>query len=292
MKTLTLKEITEGKTWVGLGIAGNQAGHLGQAGEADDFKDVVSDENAPKGIFPWYMPGSDSFLNVYSLSSTRVSLNDEVKLQPEPEIALIVKFHYASECDSVEDNTSLLDNLSVLGFSAFNDCSRRVVEPKLSMKKNWGVDSKGMANTIIALDDFVSTNGAIEKFRLGCFLVRDGELIQYGKDTAAPEYCYFNQTLVDWMTKQINTQADQGPLEKINQMLSKDKPEYGVIGIGATCYSEFGNSEERFLKADDEVIVVLYDSEKHSSEQIPALIKEQKPIEDDGSFIVLHQIVS
>ena len=43
---------------IGLGVAGNFAGHLEQAGEADDFKDlVIKDADAPKGIFPFYVPG-------------------------------------------------------------------------------------------------------------------------------------------------------------------------------------------------------------------------------------------
>jgi len=41
----TLEEIIDGKAFVGFGVAGNQAEHLAQAGEANDFKDVVALEN-------------------------------------------------------------------------------------------------------------------------------------------------------------------------------------------------------------------------------------------------------
>ena len=43
------------KEIIGFGIAGNFALHLEQAGEADDFALVkTDDEYAPKGIFPCY----------------------------------------------------------------------------------------------------------------------------------------------------------------------------------------------------------------------------------------------
>ena len=46
---------------IGLGVAGNFAGHLEQAGESADFVDVVvADQNAPKGIFPFYLPGGSA----------------------------------------------------------------------------------------------------------------------------------------------------------------------------------------------------------------------------------------
>ena len=55
----------------GIGVAGNFAGHLEQAGEAADFADVEADSpEAPKGIFPFYAPGSDSFLGVSRCPTT------------------------------------------------------------------------------------------------------------------------------------------------------------------------------------------------------------------------------
>ena len=58
------------KNIIGFGIAGNFAHHLDQAGESSDFVNVkTEEENAPKGIFPFYLPKSDSFLGVYPLSN-------------------------------------------------------------------------------------------------------------------------------------------------------------------------------------------------------------------------------
>jgi len=282
MSILTLDEITEGKNWVGLGIAGNQAEHLDQAGEADDFKDVVALENAPKGMFPWYLPGSDCFLGVDPLSSEQIQLKGNTRLQPEPEIALVVKFDYA------EGGDKLIGGLDVVGFSAFNDCSRRENEPKISMKKNWGAASQGMASAIVPTSDFSSVGGSIERYRLGCYLERDGKVLQYGKDTAVSDYCYFNETLVNWMVNQINSQTDHGPLEAISDMIAKSKPEYGVIGIGATCYSDFGNSDKRFLEDGDKVFVTAYDASKYSSEEVEKLLIEDN-LEANLDLIILKQ---
>lgn len=284
MKIVTLDEVTHGQDWVGLGIAGNQAEHLVQAGEDDDFKEVIALENAPKGMFPWYIPNSDSFLAVNPLSHDQLKNNGEEFLQPEPEIALVVKFHYSDTAQQ------LLDSISVLGFSAFNDCSRRVAAPKISLKKNWGAASQGMAREILLIDDFTCQGGTIDNYRLTCYLKRDGELLQYGKDTAVTDYCYFNQTLDDWMVNQINTQQDHGPLEPIGQMLATSKPAYGVIAIGATCYSDFGNSEMRFLKENDEIFVIAYDAAHYTSSDLENLLRRN--ILPESNALILKQQVT
>ncbi|MGJ8672424.1 DUF5718 family protein [Rubritalea sp.] len=286
MNLTTLSDLTNGQDWIGLGIAGNQAEHLDQAGEADDFKEVIAPENAPKGIFPWHIPNFPSFLSTNPLSHDTLSNNCEGYLQPEPEIALVLEFHYS------ESAGQLLDKVSVLGFSAFNDCSRRVNEPKISLKKNWGAASQGMAKDILPINDFTTTGGTIDNYRLACYLKRDGELLQYGKDTAVSDYCYLNQTLVDWIVNQINTQTDHGPLEPLNEMLTDSKPAYGVIAIGATCYSDFGNSDQRFLRENDEIFVIAYDSNQHNSSSIENALTNNTTLTNDGSLLILQQSVT
>ena len=66
-------DLDELRSWFGFGVAGNFAGHLEQAGEAADFVNVerMPQGVAPKGIFPWYAPGSDTFLGEFPLSTTR-----------------------------------------------------------------------------------------------------------------------------------------------------------------------------------------------------------------------------
>ncbi len=281
MNVTTLEKITQGADWIGLGLAGNQAGHLEQAGEDSDFTNVKSEENAPKGIFPWYVPAADGFLATYPLSHEQVSLQDETRLQPEPEIGLVVEFSYT--------DTGAVQSLSVKGFSAFNDCSKRIPADKISHKKNWGAASKGLAQEIITVDDFDSPGGLIDQYRLTCYLVRDGALIQYGEDTAVTSYCYLNSQLTNWIVAQINTQEDFGPLEDVSHHFSRLQPRYGVIGIGATCYTDFGNSEERFLQAGDSVLMAVYDPTRHTSAEVESILSSSSQTEQDGSLVILRQ---
>ncbi|MFC4994247.1 DUF5718 family protein [Rubritalea tangerina] len=278
----SLSDIISNNDWVGLGIAGNQAEHLDQAGEADDFKDVVALENAPKGIFPWFIPNHDSFLSTNPLSHTELKLKGNDPLQPEPEIALIVELEYA-------EDACLVKNLDVLGFSAFNDCSRRIAADKISHKKNWGAASQGVADALVSIDDFTTPGGSIENYRIVCYLKRDGRLLQYGCDTAVSDYCYFNQQLVDWIVKQINTQQDHGPLEPIADMLASTTPKYAVIGIGATCYTDFGNSDQRFLQDADDVFVAVYNAKKHDLSSVEKHLAGEPHLVKDDSLIVLQQ---
>ena len=75
---------------IGLGVAGNFAHHLEQAGELEDFKNVKTTEpNAPKGIFPFYLPNSDTFLGTYPICDEILELPKyEANAQVEPEIAI------------------------------------------------------------------------------------------------------------------------------------------------------------------------------------------------------------
>ena len=88
-------DLEELRSWFGFGVAGNFAGHLDQAGEAVDFATVAAKEGAPKGIFPWYAPGYDSFLGEFPLSHDALMVPTEgaedggpLNLQIEPEVAL------------------------------------------------------------------------------------------------------------------------------------------------------------------------------------------------------------
>ena len=54
------------KDYLGFAVAGNFAGHLGEAGEADEFSVIkTEDKNAPKGLFPFYIKGHESFFGTY-----------------------------------------------------------------------------------------------------------------------------------------------------------------------------------------------------------------------------------
>jgi hypothetical protein len=241
------------KRYAGFGIAGNFALHLEQAGELEDFKNLeVADENGPKGIFPFYMPGLSTQIGVFPLSSDTIILPQDasLKVQAEPEVAL--------ECTLRYENGKVAA-IAPERFAPYNDCSiRRPGAKKISEKKNWGAASKGIGTKMTSIDTFAE-GGIMDRWRIASFLRRDGELHRYGEDAALVGYSYFHEKLLAWIVDQLNTQQDTGPLEPVLSYLEQAGfPEKMLISIGATRYTAYG--ETTFLKAGDEVIVVLYDT--------------------------------
>lgn len=271
------------KNYIGFGVAGNFAHHLDQAGEAVDFVNVkVEDENAPKGIFPFYLPNSDMFLGTYPLSSSEITYPrniEEGNLQMEPEVALICELKYEDE--------KVIDMVPNF-FTAYNDCSiRKPNAKKISEKKNWGKNTKGISSQIIELDKF-EKGGAMDNFYIASYLKRDGKVYPYGQDSGVLSYNYFYAQLKEWIIKKLNTQKDEGPLENLSQHLhNSNYPDGMVISIGATSYTEFG--EKNFLQISDEVFVVVYDKTINSYDNITSLITNGETTIKRAS--VLHQIV-
>jgi hypothetical protein len=239
------------KSVIGLGVAGNFALHLEQAGELEDFKDVVTeDENGPKGLFPFYLPNFDNQLGVFPLSSDTLILpKEDVKVQVEPEVGLL--------CDLKYENGKL-NKIIPTHFGAYNDASiRKDGAKKISEKKNWGIASKGFSDTLIPIDRFES-GGVMDAWHIASFLKRDGNVFRCGEDVELTGYSYFYQKLILWMENQVNTQVDFGPLEPISEyLLTCKNPTQAIISIGATRYSRMG--ENSFIQAGDEIIVILYD---------------------------------
>jgi hypothetical protein len=276
-------DINHLKKYIGFGIAGNFAHHLDQAGEAKDFINVVvEEEHAPKGIFPFYIPNcEDSFLNTFPLSSSKIILPNiqGAKVQVEPEVALLCELKY-------EDNK--IKNIVVKSFCAYNDCSiREPNAPKISQKKNWGECSKGISTQIIDIDKF-SLGGVMDNFHIASFLKSDGKVEQYGEDSAVLTYNYFYEKLQNWILNKLNTQEDFGPLENLNEVITKSNQAKNiVISIGATSYTTFG--ENRFLKDGDEIFIVVYDKTKYSYDEIKVNITNGVTTLDNSS--ILHQTI-
>ncbi|MCX2962311.1 DUF5718 family protein [Rodentibacter caecimuris] len=268
-------------TFIGLGVAGNFAGHLEQAGEAADFLQVKTVEAVqPKAIFPFYVPseqlGDYQFLSTYPLSNEEIRFpNDADNLQIEPEIALI--------CDIQYKNQQVIA-LTPTHFAAYNDCSiRRSNARKICEKKNWGEKSKGISPTWLALDQF-TTGGALDDYRIACFHKRNGILNEYGIDSPAVGYSYFHQKLLDWIVDRMNNQQDEGPMNHIAAMLKQaDYPTKAVISIGATRYTDFG--EHNFLQIGDTSIVAVYNGKTYSHEQIAQMATQEQFAEDVSALV-------
>ncbi|MFA5454204.1 MAG: DUF5718 family protein [Sulfurimonas sp.] len=257
------------RDFLGLGIAGNFALHLAQAGEEEDFKDVITaDEAAPKGMFPFYLPkrveSAKEILNTCPLSDFQIKLpNRDVNVQAEPEVGLICKFEYTN---------GRVSKIIPTHFGAYNDCSIRVAgASKISDKKNWGASSKGLSENLIKIDKF-SSGGVMDGYSICSFLKREGEVHAYGEDVGLGGYSYFYEKLLDWMIKQINEQKDFGPLEPLSQYISTcNYPSNAIISIGATRYTHYG--ETTFLKNGDEIIIAVYNRAKTNFNDIVKSIK-------------------
>ena len=249
-----------------LGVAGNFTHHLEQAGELEDFKNVVTEAvNAPKGIFPFYLPGSNSFLNIYSIGIDILTLPTyEANAQLEPEIAVLF--------DVIYDENHMIIELKAQKFTTFNDCTiRKEGAKKISEKKSWGVNSKGIGNKWIDIDKF-EEGGVMDNYHLCSFVKRNGTLYPYGVDAPLLGYSYFYTKLKTWLIDKMNNQKDFGPLENIAEHLKNcEYPKQALISIGATAYAEFG--EKNYLQSGDEVYVMAYDKRKDSIDFIDSKTK-------------------
>ncbi|MCB0929334.1 MAG: hypothetical protein KDB70_15785 [Mycobacterium sp.] len=254
-------DFDELRTWAGFGVAGNFAGHLEQAGEAVDFVNVASEGSAPKGIFPWYIPDNPGYLGEFPLSSSSLRTPEPnadgspLNLQIEPEVGLACRVNW--DGDEVA-------NLEPFALGAFNDCSiRRPGAPKISVKKNWGPGSKGVAPRFFEISD-LSPDGPTSSLRLECFLVRDdGQRRAYGVNSALQGYSFFGDRLLDWIVDRLANQkgSPNTPLEDVGALLvAAGRPQNVLIGIGATRYTELG--ESTYLQPGDTAIVRVYDQDE------------------------------
>nr|WP_275717341.1 DUF5718 family protein [Sulfurimonas sp. SAG-AH-194-L11] len=280
------------KGYLGLGIAGNFALHLAQAGELEDFKDIITaDEAAPKGIFPFYLPSytpntnntkrtPKDILTTYPLSSDTIKLpKEDVNVQTEPEVGLICELKYKN---------GILTDILPTHFGAYNDCSIRVAgADKISDKKNWGRESKGIASSLIPIESF-KEDSILNEYSICSFLKRDNSIQAYGENVALTGYSYFYEKLTLWIKEQINTQKDFGPLEPLSEYIQAcNYPSKAIISIGATRYTEYG--EKTFLSPADEIFVIVYKHTRYSLEDIQTALKTQKYPQKDIS--ILHQKV-
>jgi len=275
-----------------FGVAGNFTGHLEQAGEAADFKNVKTlEQNAPKAIFPTFLPqkvrnsGSEAsvipeFLTTFPFDSERIIFpKGEEKLQIEPECAIVFKAEWQ------EDE---LTSLTPLCFGASNDCSiRKQGAKKISEKKNWGSCTKGFSKNQIEADGF-EKGCRLDDYRIASFLIREGHCYDYGENSPVRDYSYIYKKLTDWMLEKFNGQKNEGPAEDIHSyLLAAGRPEKILVSIGATRYTKWG--ETNFLQNGDKAVVVVYPESKYSAEEIHSMA--EKGDFTDSSISALVQTV-
>ena len=254
-----------------FGVAGNFTGHLEQAGEAADFKNVKTlEQNAPKAIFPTFLPKKEAnsasdasvipeFLTIFPFDPKRIIFpKGEEKLQIEPECAIIFNATWKGDT---------LTSLAPVSFGASNDCSiRKQGAKKISEKKNWGAASKGFSKNQILADGF-EKGCLLDDYRIASFLIRECEVHDYGENSAVRDYSYIYKKLTDWMLDKFNHQQNEGPAEDIHSYLvAAGRPDQIMVSIGATRYTAWG--ESNFLQNGDKAVVVVYPESKYTPDQI------------------------
>lgn len=257
---------------LGLGLAGNFANHLEQAGEAKDFAHLVGeDANAPKGIFPFYVPGNSSYLGRFCFDNNAIILpaDKSLSVQAEPEVALKCELIYSAD-------KNLVENIVPTHFMAFNDASVRNDKSakKLSQKKNFSLGSKGYGANKIAIPNGAFTQGGIcDNYSIASFICTEGVWEAYGEVSRLDTYSYFYETLIRWMIKRLNFQEDFGVLQALYEVVREaNYPKYALITIGATRY--LPKNEKRFLAEGDIVSVVVFNHKKYSLDCVQNLAKQ------------------
>ncbi len=257
---------------LGLGLAGNFANHLEQAGESSDFACIIcDDECAPKGIFPFFVPQSSGFLGRFCFDNNAVILppDKSLKVQAEAEMGLLCKIIY-------NDDKSV-QNIDPTHFMAFNDASIRNDKnaTKLSQKKNFSLGSKGYGAKQIAIPNGAFTQGGIcDDYSIVSFIKTKGVLEQYGELSRLDSYSYFYEKLTRWVVKKLNMQDDFGVLESLPDILrSANYPTHAIVAVGATRYT--AQNEHRFVQEGDTVSVVIFNHNKYSFENICNLVDSE-----------------
>lgn len=244
-----------------FGIAGNFAEHLSQAGEDADFINIATEEeNAPKGVFPIYLPNFPGFLSTYPLSSTTIEadFSHPINCQLEPEVCILFEVNY---------HKGQVAQLTPEGFSAFNDCSiRRPNAKKISQKKNWGANCAGLSNDWISLNN-LKPGCKLDDYNIISFLKRGDQVEQYGMDSPVIGYQFFHEKLINWLINTLNQQQNIGPLEPLSEYIEQlNQPKQIIITLGATRYTTFG--ETGFLQPDDELSVYIYHNQQTHAEAV------------------------
>mmetsp|Transcript_52618 Transcript_52618/g.133549 ORF Transcript_52618/g.133549 Transcript_52618/m.133549 type:complete len:406 (+) Transcript_52618:86-1303(+) len=261
----------------GLGVAGNVAGHLAQAGEADPDADDHG-ANTPAAIFTFYAPHPNTIdaseqevLDRLAHFPVTNAVIDFPKaggnLQVEPEVGLYCDIVYTQDGQTVK-------RLVPRRIAAFNDCSIRELDgsEKLSEKKNWGAGSKGISLRSFRVDS-ISKGTLVDKMVLASFIKRGDEIHQYSVDAPARNYLMFHDELLDWIVERINNQANTGKWEEIFPQLKKsDYPTSMWIALGAGEYTEWGATN--YLERRDESLVVLYNEDSYPTGPSAKLVEE------------------
>lgn len=300
----TISRLHQWDRCIGIGVAGNVAGHMAQAGEADPASPAHT--ATPAAIFVFYLPQplapeeaaaashaaavptgpASSRLSRFPVTNAVIDfphIEGGGKVQVEPEVALHADIIYKADGRTVE-------KLVPRQIAAFNDCSMRELagSQKLSEKKNWGFGSKGISLHSFSVDSF-SPGTLVDRLVLTSFVKRGAQIQQYSQTAPARTYLLFFEPLLEWIVDRMNNQGDEGKWESISEQVEKaGYPTHAWIALGAGEYTPWG--EVNYLQPADEALVIIYDEQVMPSGPDPELVATLFEDKDTpAGMIALHQ---
>jgi len=276
----------------GIGVAGNVAGHMAQAGEADEHSVATT----PAAIFSYYMPPTPFVVQDKQADRQRLEhfpvtyavisfpkIPGACKVQVEPEMGLYADIVYSADRSRVE-------RLVPRRVAAFNDCSIRSLEgaSKLSQKKNWGAGSKGISLRSFPIDSF-APGSFVDNLTLVSYVKRDMQVYQYSVNAPVRNYLLFHEPLLEWIVECINNQTDTDKWEEVFPRLKEsDYPTSTWIALGAGEYTHWG--QQNYLQPADETVIMIYDErifpDGPSSEELERQFNDLPAPE---GIVTLHQ---
>ena len=235
-----------------IGVIGNYFGHLSSA-------ENVHESEVPSGIFvidhnkSSLTNGSNTF---YPAQGSKVDI--------EPEFVIQYTIQY-------QDNqvVKVIPHRITVG----NDVTIRSLEgaTKISTRKSWGENSKGIHPTWWELDELESLN----TLSLVSYIERDGKHHMATQPLKIDQMKLFGDALSTWMVEAINGQQEHGMFDQILPVLAKHGyPEELILYTGAPNYTDWG--QENFLQPGDVMHIIGYKTDNFNDEQIDLLFKENK----------------
>lgn len=275
----------------GLGVAGNVAGHMAQAGEADPDQ---APTEMPAAVFTFYAPHPHTVdatedeilqrLENFPVTNAVIDFPRQGgNVQVEPEMGLYCDIVYTKDGRSVE-------RLVPRRIAAFNDCSIRQLDgsSKLSEKKNWGFGSKGISLRSFRINS-ISRGSYVDQLCMASYIKRGDQTFDYSIPAPARNYLLFHDALLDWIVERINTQTDTDKWEEIfPRLVQSDYPVSMWIALGAGEYTDWGNNN--FLQPKDETLVLIYDEKRYPKGPSAGLVESLfQDFDAPEGIIALHQ---
>ncbi len=179
---------------------------------------ITKPGQAPFGVCPLFVPGSEDFLGVYPLTGDSLRLPaDADALQAEAQLAVFAELEY--------DGAGRVEAVIPRMAGAFAGGTVGEAGMKWSVRKHWGVGSCAFTPAPMLLAGWPMLAG------LPLTVETPAGKAQ---TTASQAYPWLAQSGEAWLVFAMNSQADGGSFERISTRLAQaDRPAHALIALGA-----------------------------------------------------------